>query len=291
MSFFFLILSHFQRALSEAGDRSSPACSLARVPRYHRPARDLPSVSAANVCAEREFLSRLLAEIEEAQPAMIVIDKYFGKSSCDDRDPGTLDLLRTVEGIREIRPVIVGLRTRMISKSLHASQPQASSSYLEESLDFGSSAQSSQAGIVNIARDNRRLPLQWRIFASLDAVSRGETVDRDTLALAASKAYDPYMLANNPMLDRLLQNGYHPSSDSGSRNSSIRCASSPAKFSASVTSSYPNTGAPARRLSAVNYRTASCWSRRIRPILTNTIVLSTSSGLLSAGELHRGVTR
>jgi hypothetical protein len=75
--------------------------------------RDIPGVSALNVCDERNFLSHLLLRIDAANPAVIVVDKYFGKSTCDSmHSAGTLDLIRTVESIRRKGHLIVtGLRT------------------------------------------------------------------------------------------------------------------------------------------------------------------------------------
>jgi hypothetical protein len=44
-------------------------------------ARDIPSVSLHNVCAERAFIARLIGRIAIDKPSVIVIDKVFGADS------------------------------------------------------------------------------------------------------------------------------------------------------------------------------------------------------------------
>ncbi|TMH12882.1 MAG: CHASE2 domain-containing protein, partial [Betaproteobacteria bacterium] len=123
------------------------------------PDKDLPGISAANVCAERDFLAHLLTRIDAANPAVIVIDKYFGRTTCTADDPATKALARTVETIRHNRPVLVGLRTRDLAPA--AEHGGKASAFIEESLAFGpADLAASQEAIVNIALDNRRLPLQ-----------------------------------------------------------------------------------------------------------------------------------
>jgi CHASE2 domain-containing sensor protein len=170
--------------------------------------RDIKGVSDLNVCDEREFLSHLLDRIDAADPAVIVVDKYFGRETCPANDPGTEDLLRTVERIREKRhSVVVGLKATDLGEEGGADRP---SSFIDDSLQFRPVGLSGQEGIVNLPEDTRRLPLQWTLYGPGEGEKHHTVVIENTLALAAALDYDAHLVANDPRLRHLLANGEHP---------------------------------------------------------------------------------
>ncbi len=165
---------------------------------------DIPTISSSNVCAQRAFLARLLWRISDASPSMIVIDKYFGRDSCSLDDDGTRALVRAVQEIRRRHPLVVGVRVKELRSG------QRGASYIEPSLDFGKTAPPPQEGILNIARDNRKLPLQWRVYSSAEEATSSAPITRDTLALTVAKLHDPKLFLKYPKLEQMLAHGAQP---------------------------------------------------------------------------------
>ncbi len=168
------------------------------------PNQDLPAVSASNVCPERAFLAELLTKIDSFSPAEIVIDKYFGRDSCSADDPGTVALRQTIATIRQHEPVLVGLRARDVEAGVRHG------SVIDPSLEFDQANPGAQTAIVNIAYDNRTLPLQWQLYESPQSLSAGKSIVLDTVSLAAAKLYDPHLLRKNPRLQQLIDSGAQP---------------------------------------------------------------------------------
>jgi hypothetical protein len=170
-------------------------------------AKDLRGVSNSMVCPEREFLSQLLRRIDEdASPVAIVVDKYFGRTSCPDDDPDTLDLTNRVRSIRGKRHnLVLGLLAKNLEQQ--DSGPATPKSFLDDALKFDAAGLAHQEGVVNIAQDARRLPLQWRIYKDS---SRSDISVLDTLALATALAVDPDLRAKDPRLDRVITSAEQP---------------------------------------------------------------------------------
>jgi CHASE2 domain-containing sensor protein len=165
------------------------------------PRVEFEEISAANVCAEREFLSRLLARVDQAEPALIVVDKWFGKTTCSPADQGTAHLIKVVKGLRH--KLVVGVRATELTLPPGPGSP---TSFLNGSLDLGLDA--SQQGLVNIADDSRRLPLQWSVYSEDNP--RSAVIVKDTLSLAAALAFDPGLRTKDARLDQLIVAGQQP---------------------------------------------------------------------------------
>jgi CHASE2 domain-containing sensor protein len=172
------------------------------------PKIDYPNVNDSNVCAEREFLAHLLTRINIANPAMIVIDKYFGRDTCGPGDVGTKALLDVITKLRATRPIVVGSRTDTLE--LQSGGKIQARSYIVPQLPFGPEDSQFREGIINIASDNRRLPLQWLVSRDESSARNGVRVVRDTFALAVAKLYDPDLLRKSPRLARLIDAGEQP---------------------------------------------------------------------------------
>ena len=174
------------------------------------PVKGPPDVSDQNVCAERAFLAELIERINQARPppAMIVIDKYFGAGSCSSDDAGTQSLVRAVSHVTQIRPIVVGIRTGAWQPS--ASKDGRTAHVVQEHLSIAKDGPFFAEGVINVAPDNRRLALQWRVFQNRAAVANHAPSAADTFSLAVAKLYDARLLQNNPRLAKLLAKGVQP---------------------------------------------------------------------------------
>jgi CHASE2 domain-containing sensor protein len=174
------------------------------------PAKGPRGVSDQNVCAERAFLAELIERISEARPppAMIVIDKFFGAASCRSDDAGTESLLRAISHITQMQPVVVGIRTSPWQPS--ESKDGHRVHVVQERLSIAKEGPFFGEGVINVAPDNRRLALQWRVYQSRAAVMNHTPSVADTLSLAVAKLYDSRLLQNNTRLANLISQGVQP---------------------------------------------------------------------------------
>ena len=170
---------------------------------------DTPGVSDKDVCNERRFLARLLERIDAADPAVIVIDKYFGNTACIHDPAGTRELLAAVTRIREKgHYVVVGLRATEIENADDSrDQP---TSFVEDTLPFDPPGSTGQEGILNLPEDSRRLPLQWTVYKAGEGEKHQTVVVENALALTAALDYNSRLLSKDWKLRRLLANGEHP---------------------------------------------------------------------------------
>lgn len=175
------------------------------------PKDDTPDVSQHNVCDEREFVATLIERIASASPALIAIDKYFGRDTCKTNVAGTRHLIQTIANTRMTLPVIVGLHAAELTAE---QQRQArATSALDPPLSFGDGSDGGlrEAGLLNIAHDNRQLPLEWLVYGEPDdPPNRKDPLQLDTLAFAVAKAFDPHLLDKSPRLKRILDEGEQP---------------------------------------------------------------------------------
>jgi hypothetical protein len=171
------------------------------------PDLDIPTVSAANVCDERSFLARLLGRVVREAPSVVVIDKRFGRNSCAASDAGTRETCRGREGgqgnstgvgrgggapSRRAHPHAIG------SIALRCRQPRSRRTTAPN------------AGLVNVADDNRRLPLNWLVYPNLASTKAGQPYPVDSLGLAAAKLHEPRLLQDNSRLASVLDKGEQP---------------------------------------------------------------------------------
>lgn len=164
---------------------------------------DTKGISALNVCRQRSFLSVLLRRIDELNPRVIVIDKYFSRDACLDDQAGTTDLQETIAEIRSRRPVLVGARLVRIADQKDG---VPATHRVEETLAFAEFTASSQTAVLQAAPDNRRVPLQWTAYPP----GSGPSATFDALALASSKFAYPHLVSSSRTIQYLLSNGLHP---------------------------------------------------------------------------------
>jgi CHASE2 domain-containing sensor protein len=169
-----------------------------------------------DMCKQRLFMAKLLAKIESARPAVIVIDKFYSPYSCrDPENEGNKRLLGSLRGSDV--PIIIGLRTSD-SNELDVQTPLSSSEkdamrkaslVLEPSLRFNAGA-NVMYGLIRANRDTRRIPLGWEVFddrASLTAGTPPHVLP--TVARLAAEQFDPTIFSQSKLAGLLLRNA-HP---------------------------------------------------------------------------------
>jgi CHASE2 domain-containing sensor protein len=135
------------------------------------------------------MIAALVSRIADAKPSVIVIDKFFGQSTC----PNDInrDLLAAMTEANSKVPIVVGRR-------------MAEDTYLLPSL-FGDVPDLRDA-IVNTDQDTRKLPLKWPVFPSKSGMEHKTGFAwRETLSLRAAEIYEKGKLAErHPHVAKLL---------------------------------------------------------------------------------------
>jgi CHASE2 domain-containing sensor protein len=171
-------------------------------------AKTRPRESDSNVCQQRAMMAKLLPRIAQSQPAVIVIDKFYSPDACPENDAGTQAFIAAVRAVRQQVPLVVG--------QLSSDEAALPEDYLLPKLDFDAGEAAPDPGmfaygVVNLAGDNRRLPLTWQLAANeSQARARAAPEAHDTLALAAAKLWGTTLDRQNPKLQRLIDKGAQP---------------------------------------------------------------------------------
>ena len=153
------------------------------------PAQDPLAIRNTEVCRQRARIARLLQAVAAANPAVIVLDKFFDPASCRGDEAGkkeTQELIRVIADVSARVPVIVGEDVHSPGWNLF---PESSM------LRFG---------IVNLDNDTRRAPLRWALgerYAELTA----KTERGSTLAFQAAKQFDTRILEKNEQVRDLAE--------------------------------------------------------------------------------------
>jgi CHASE2 domain-containing sensor protein len=197
------------QALAGAGDHSTRA-HFVRIVSLSDGTE--PHELFVNACTQRIFLARLIRRLDEAKPAVVVLDKFFKPDSCPAQDEGTR-LLK--EAIAESKtPIVVAQSTsleRRVEKStlgsLEALFTDDNELIRDPKLQLPERV---NYGVIQINHDNRKLPLDWPVYESRKDLDQGkEPVLEATMALAAARIYDS-ALNSDPRLLQLRTARRHP---------------------------------------------------------------------------------
>jgi hypothetical protein len=139
---------------------------------------DLEEIQA-NYCLGREYLADVLTAIATQHPAEIVIDKFYSPASCASAPASTQKLAHAIQSTGV--PVIIGENTGLASQKRNGSCLVA-----KPRVDFAAS--NARYGDLRLDVDVERIPFQWKVLPADSDNAEPET--RDTLSLAAIKAYD-----------------------------------------------------------------------------------------------------
>jgi hypothetical protein len=153
-----------------------------------------------NVCQARAYLADMLRSIALQHPAEIVIDKFYGPTTCASAPQSTLELLSVIQSLSV--PVVIGESTNKTDTEVDGSclvrKPQ---------LDFQTS--NVRHGITRLNAETEKVPLQWSVLPSNAPGPTPRPQDADSLSWAAVKAYDP-AFTQRPRIQALIETGRHP---------------------------------------------------------------------------------
>jgi len=150
-----------------------------------------------NICLGRSYLSDLLRSIAAQHPSEIVVDKFFGPTTCTAFPETTAELLGSVQSLNI--PIVVGESTAQITEAKDDAclvrKPQLAfdTPYLHH-------------GLTRLNFDPEKVPLHWRV---LTTAGDTKAQSADSLALAAVKAYDPAYI-QRPRIQRLINTAWDP---------------------------------------------------------------------------------
>jgi class 3 adenylate cyclase len=165
--------------LSRANGDGVSSVSLVGIP------VDLTDIQS-NVCQGRLYIADLLRSIAAQHPAEIVIDKFFGPTTCKEFPQSDAELRAAVQSISV--PIVVGEST-----DLADSERDGTCLVRRPQLDFASS--NVHRGLTRLYSELDKIPLWWDLLspgAPSTATNAPDTVTRsDTLSWTAVKTFDP----------------------------------------------------------------------------------------------------
>ena len=175
------------------------------VPRYTAlvtidPDNDPFAVSLQNTCEQRAMMADLLDRLAQHAPAVIVIDKYFGATTCERNPATTLRLRETLRRVSQQIPVIVGV---FVPREEQRKAAAGERPRLHAALALVNGGKLSR-GLVNLDVDSRKVAMGWDVL-------EGDKVESvPTIALQAALSYDTELFAKYPLLAKLAQSHVHP---------------------------------------------------------------------------------
>jgi class 3 adenylate cyclase len=170
--------------LSRASGDSVSSVSLVGIP------NDLAEIQN-NVCLARGYLADLVRSIAAQHPAEIVVDKYFGPTSCKAFPQSTADLLAAVQSTSV--PIVVGEFTDDAP-----AERNGSCLVRKQVLDFASP--NVHRGLTRLYTELDKIPLQWTV---LNSAAASDTTTSDTLSWTAVKIFAPDF-AQRPRMKALV---------------------------------------------------------------------------------------
>lgn len=151
-----------------------------------------------NVCQGRLYLADLLRSVAAQHPAEIVVDKFFGPTSCKEFPQSTAELLAAVQSISV--PIVVGESTDVAD-----SEREGTCLVRKPQLDFASP--NVHRGLTRLYSELDKIPLWWDLLSSAAAPSAPSVPDTtttsDTLAWTAVKTFAPDF-AQHPRMRALV---------------------------------------------------------------------------------------
>jgi hypothetical protein len=139
------------------GFKQSPSPSVVIV--YIDPKTDPPEL-LTNTCLARVFIGKLVDDISSLGAKAIVIDKFYSKDSCSDKNVnGAFGTAMTNKTI----PIIVGQPTQLLSDDKGTDK-----GCLAISPQFPLDPQKVKYGLTRLNNDVLKLPLRWPLFRDTD---------------------------------------------------------------------------------------------------------------------------
>jgi hypothetical protein len=149
-----------------------------------------------NLCEARAYMADLLDSIAAQHPAEVVIDKFYGPTSCTSSPEATRAFVAAVQTFPA--PVVLGESTAKAEKEVDGAclvrKPQ---------LDFASP--NVRHGLTRINFETEKVPLQWSVLPAGDPTPTTKSQAADGLAWTAVKTF-----AERPRIQELIDSGRHP---------------------------------------------------------------------------------
>jgi hypothetical protein len=164
--------------------------------------QDEPKEVRTDMCRQRVFMAKLLRVLRGAQPAVIVIDKYFMPDACGDSN-STAQLQQAMIEVSQEVPIVFG-RWAYYEEELRTTAPAGfvlvknrgfkdTEVILKETVAFQTVNPSRiTTGLVTVDSDTRQVPLLWPAYKDFESVGtkEGPTLT-DTLPIATMKVLHP----------------------------------------------------------------------------------------------------
>jgi len=165
-----------------------------------------PAEILTNTCAARVFLSRLVQDLNNLHPNVIVIDKFYSNAYCTEEAKNKI-FLDAMD--KSAIPVVVGQPTHAL-----ADTSKGGCLALSPRLEFDKKA-NVHYGLTRLNSDTLKLPLRWPIFQESDKPGVAptqlpeDTGVGDSLALVAARQQDPN-IEKDASVQKLLAMHLHP---------------------------------------------------------------------------------
>jgi len=194
-----------------------PRAHFVRIAMIDRKTEPDEITSETSPCVQRDFMAKLLTTISSASPAVIAIDKFYPQDNCTPAQSQLL--LSAVADISHRLPVVllrldsseVDLQGRSRDKLEVVHNKKAVVSF--PTLDFGSAV---HYGLKTLNADERRIPLEWPVYASPDFdtkpvadLLRTGPQREETLSVATVRQYDPGTLSQQT-IKSFVRSSVHP---------------------------------------------------------------------------------
>jgi hypothetical protein len=163
-----------------------------------------PKQTLSLPCRRRAYLADLFKSLTALSPKVVVVDMWLETEACSDQ-PSTELLLDEVNQFSGRVPVVFGVGsfnpTQILTNwpaefaGVMSRQPPLRSTELVMRPIIHPGSQTNRQiteGMTEVDFDNRQIPLSWAVYDSFASVgTAGQPVRRDTLAIAAVRAFDP----------------------------------------------------------------------------------------------------
>ena len=170
-------------------------------------------------CTHRAFMAKLLSKIAEADPRLIVVDKWYGRippGACTPSNNGTTALKKAIRSISAKVPFVIAIGSynreeiQQVCPELGRDDLQGDEMVLGDLESFGEDASPGRIrlGLARINSDVRKVPLGWMVFPDCK-VKREQAKTLPTVATAAAELLDPNIMKSND-LGTLKRKNIHP---------------------------------------------------------------------------------
>ena len=155
-------------------------------------------------CRRRQYLADLFKSLPALSPKVVVVDMWLETEACPDQQSTDL-LLNQIAQSSASFPVVFGMGSynstqiktnwpAEFAESINKKPPLRSTELVMRPIIHPTPNPTPRVteGMTEVDFDNRQIPLSWAVYDNFGEVAApGQPVRRDTLAIAAIRAYAP----------------------------------------------------------------------------------------------------